>query len=637
MACAGSGKTTVLCQRVLHLLACGVDPSRILVLSFSKTAASEVQKRLVQFCEPGPAAALDRLSAVRVSTCHAFANRLIRVTSTSSSKTSKTGKNKKQKQKQQQQPALLSPTGVSDVLGQAVKHAHRQLLQDRLINKTDRQDQRQWLKELGAGASKPLLKLVATLFDYSAASGLSLEQVLVKQSQRFGIFRSLASVDTHVVASALRALHSSYQALKLESNRLDFSDMVTRATSTVLALSGHETGGRAEIRVPDELQYRYILVDEYQDSSASQVHFIAALARSQPALNIMVFGDEHQSVYRFAGAFHTPLCQLLPDVLAFPLTRSYRLPQALADASTAVLAADGADVEPIKGRRVTSGRPVLVRAASLSAELRAVAQDVQALLDRGEPVSSIAVLARTSAALREAESELLARGIVSQRRGVTAKNTDEMMNVLKLVRGVERGRVQASGHAVSATQLQAMLRLPSEVSTGIEPKQWTAAASALRKVINPSLEGRYKRCADIYLVLCGGIKSDLARRDEVRRWIPLCALYPDALAMRDSVRAMTERSAVTTSTIHQAKGSEWKQVFVIGVADGQMPNYLEQDDDELIEERNLMYVAMTRARETLRLYYAPVAHARSRRLFEKLSRFLDRRDVLRHFDVEDRL
>lgn len=83
--------------------------------------------------------------------------------------------------------------------------------------------------------------------------------------------------------------------------------------------------------------------------------------------------------------------------------------------------------------------------------------------------------------------------------------------------------------------------------------------------------------------------------------------------------------AVTTSTIHAAKGREWDHVFVVGMADGQLPLHLAKGEQMLAEERRLLYVAVTRARESVRLYYAPVFHSRTRQLFEQPSRFLAQR------------
>jgi DNA helicase-2/ATP-dependent DNA helicase PcrA len=88
-------------------------------------------------------------------------------------------------------------------------------------------------------------------------------------------------------------------------------------------------------------------------------------------------------------------------------------------------------------------------------------------------------------------------------------------------------------------------------------------------------------------------------------------------------------AAVTTSTIHAAKGREWDHVFVVGMADGQIPLYLAQDEQMLAEERRLLYVAVTRARESVRLYYAPVFHSLTRKWFEQPSLFLDDKHVQR--------
>ena len=101
--------------------------------------------------------------------------------------------------------------------------------------------------------------------------------------------------------------------------------------------------------------------------------------------------------------------------------------------------------------------------------------------------------------------------------------------------------------------------------------------------------------------------------------------------MLDSVLSFAYKGAAVTSTIHAAKGGEWDHVFIVGVTEGLLPLYLEMNDEHsLVEERNLLYVAITRARKTVQLYHAPTGHARSRKNFSDLSRFLDEPAVLRH-------
>ena len=115
---------------------------------------------------------------------------------------------------------------------------------------------------------------------------------------------------------------------------------------------------------------------------------------------------------------------------------------------------------------------------------------------------------------------------------------------------------------------------------------------------------------------------------DLNRWAPICRNHACAVEMLRAIK-QSGKPVIQTMTIHAAKGREWDHVFLVGVADGQLPLYLAKGAMMLAEERRLLYVAITRARESLRLYFAPVDHARSQQRFEKRSRFLRTLSVMR--------
>jgi DNA helicase-2/ATP-dependent DNA helicase PcrA len=124
----------------------------------------------------------------------------------------------------------------------------------------------------------------------------------------------------------------------------------------------------------------------------------------------------------------------------------------------------------------------------------------------------------------------------------------------------------------------------------------------------------------------GGLRADEDRRPDVNRWDAFTREYSSALEMRDAIRNMS-LAAVVTETIHAAKGGEWDHVFVVGVTEGYLPMYLSRDELAVTEDRNLLFVAITRAKGTVRLYHAPSDHPRSQRRFTALSPFVDQRAV----------
>lgn len=126
----------------------------------------------------------------------------------------------------------------------------------------------------------------------------------------------------------------------------------------------------------------------------------------------------------------------------------------------------------------------------------------------------------------------------------------------------------------------------------------------------------------------GGVRANTEVHHDLNRWAPICRNHACAAAMLRAIK-QSDKPVIQTTTIHAAKGREWDHVFVVGVADGQLPLYLAKGTKMLAEERRLLYVAVTRARESLRLYFAPVDHARSQQRFEKRSRFLRPPSVMR--------
>ncbi|WP_185993663.1 UvrD-helicase domain-containing protein [Variovorax sp. KBS0712] len=601
MACAGSGKTTVLVHRLAHLMVTRQVPaSAILVLSFSNATVSEVRLRLARFeSEEAHANApavngIDsvHLQSVTVKTAHAFARQVTRSISGS-----------------RNLPSLMKPAEIIEFMARAATTARKSLGKDRTIAAERRLQLQAWLKALSASD----LKAAHALIDFGTATDQSIKQLvkLERFAAQFGPYRL-----------ALQLLRLAYQAIKLEHRKIDYTDMLIDARTAL--------GARAGTTALHNI--KYIVVDEYQDSSLAQLQFIAELAR-RPGVELTVLGDQQQSIFRYAGAAAAghALSELLPGVVSMPLSHSYRVPQTVAAATTAMLRhGDLIDVPTMTGRPGGS-KPVLVHSADLARQLAAVTNDVQARLTEGVAASDIVILARVKSTLREVGAALLARGIDTDMRG-TVQSTEHALQVLRLVHLVE---LHQAGQSLTLRALRQ--RLSRGLSVKASGQQWTEALQHLHRAGRGApLEGRYIRCAAIYLRLMGGVRADADRRADVNRWAPLCRDHQTADEMRQALAKLASSPRITLSSIHKAKGGEWKHVFIVGVADGQMPNYLSRGKDALIEERSLLHVAMTRASETVRLYCAPVQHARSRQKFDRLSHFLDHPGVLRYFEVEDR-
>jgi len=579
----GGGKTHTLIQRLLHLLLSGVPINEILVLSFSNASVAEIRNRMDRISRNSatdasrqgqPVTVGTNLSDITVQTAHAFAHSFV-------------------KRKQ-----VLKEKESRELLGKAIQSVQQDCRDRDLWPDLPSDIRQRRLERLDVLSDVKNLRYVPRFLDVVRASGKS-EQDVVSMSQ----FADLAPY-VHV----LRAVRRRYAAIKKKSGVIDFGDMLSLATTA--------------IRNGAPMPYTHILVDEYQDCSPAQVHLLAELAKRN-GRSIMVFGDPDQAIYGFGGSSYTPLSSVIDGVTEFSLPHSWRL-----HAKNAALASAIAQHRPdqvIQTNR-DGEMPVLVCTDTETEQINRVAQDIKKLIDGGVQPEQIVVLARKNALLTPIEQTLLAQGVMTKRNGQT-RHRKHALRVLLMVHVM--GRCEKRAAKITPAMLKDKLKWSPE----IEDHLWAEESKALRKVRRVrSLEGRYRLCAKAYVRLHGGVRQNAPLRADVNRWEPICRAYSDARSMRDAVRAMDKR-AVVTGTIHSAKGGEWDHVFVVGVTEGHLPDYRSGDDFSRSEERRLLYVAVTRARETVRLYHSPASDARSRRRFDDLSSFLNRQ-VLKTLLVE---
>lgn len=579
----GAGKTYTLIQRLLHLLFTGVPSTEILVLSFSNVSVAEIRKRMDRIARHSatdtsgqrrPDTSDTNLSDITVQTAHAFARSFVK------------GKQ------------VLKEKESRELLAEAILAVKRDC-QDRILWPNLASDLRQRrLKRLDDLRDVQTRPYILRILDVARASRTTVREV-VTMSQ-FGSLTPYVRV--------LTAVRRYYAKIKKQHGVIDFGDMLHLATTA--------------IRNGAPTPYTHILVDEYQDCSPAQVHLLAELAQLD-GRSIMAYGDPDQAIYGFGGSSYTPLSSVIDGVTEIRLPHSRRL-----HAKNAALASAIAQHSPDQAIQTNRDgeMPVLICADTETEQINRVAQDIKEQIDSGELPEQIVVLARKKALLTPIEQTLLAHGVLTERNG-QARNHKHAQRVLHMVHVMERFEKNATD--VTPEALKSAFKWSAE----IEDHCWTKESKALRKVLRvPSLEGRYRLCAKSYLRLHGGVRRNKDLRADVNRWEPICRAHISARSMRDAVRAMDTR-AVVTGTIHSAKGGEWDNVFVVGVTEGHLPDDRSRDERSRREERQLLYVAVTRAREIVRLYHSPASDARSRRRFDKPSSFLNRR-VLKTLRVE---
>ena len=579
----GGGKTFTLIQDLLHLLFTGVPSTEILVLSFSNVSVAEIRKRMDRIARHSatdtsgqrrPDTSDTNLSDITVQTAHAFARSFVK------------GKQ------------VLKEKESRELLAEAILAVKRDC-RDRILWPNLASDLRQRrLKRLDDLRDVQTRPYILRILDVARASRTTMREV-VSISQ----FASLAPY-----VRVLTAVRRYYAKIKKQCGVIDFGDMLHLATTA--------------IRNGAPMPYTYILVDEYQDCSPAQAHLLAELAQLD-GCSIMAFGDPDQAIYGFGGSSYTPLSSVIDGVTEIRLPHSRRL-----HAKNAALASAIAQHSPDQAIQTNRDgeMPVLICADTETEQINRVAQDIQKLVDGGVQPAQIVVLARKNALLTPIEQTLLAQGVMTKRKNLKRRRK-HALRVLHMVHIMDRCEKRAT--KITPT----LLKNAFKWSVGIEDRRWIKEPKALKNMLRvPSLEGRYRLCAKAYVRLHGGVRRNTDLRADVNRWEPICRAHISARSMRDAVRAMDTR-AVVTGTIHSAKGGEWDNVFVVGVTEGHLPDDRSRDERSRSEERQLLYVAVTRAREIVRLYHSPASDARSRRRFDKPSSFLNRR-VLKTLSVE---
>ncbi|MGC5167177.1 ATP-dependent helicase [Luteimicrobium sp. DT211] len=408
--------------------------------------------------------------------------------------------------------------------------------------------------------------------------------------------RACAAVDRETPAgydaTTIARLIAAYEEVKTERGVIDFED--------VLLLLGEML--RSTPAVADEVrrQYRHFVVDEYQDVSPLQQFLLDQWLGGRK--EICVVGDPSQTIYSFTGA--TPhhlltFSKTYPGAHVLRLVRDYRSTPEVVTLANRLLASTGrrrgpgAPLELIAQR--PSGPPVGFTAYDDDeSEAAGIAARVGRLVEQGVPVSEIAVLYRTNAQSEAFEQALADAGIgYLVRGGGRFFERKEVRDAIVLLRGAAR----------SADPDQPM---PEAVRDVLITVGWAPKPPAAR----------------------GAVRE---RWDAMQALVALADDLPEGSTLPDLVAELDERASaqhaptvegVTLASLHAAKGLEWDAVFLAGMSEGLMPISLAETDDAVAEERRLLYVGITRARERLELSYGRSRHPGGRAT-RKRTRFLD--------------
>ena len=607
IAGAGSGKTRVVTYRVAQQLERGLRPDEILLLTFTEKASGEMLRRV---------SALARMDVNRIwgGTYHHVGNLILR--------------------------------RHAELLGFQKNYTILDRDDARLLLETCIREEKIDVK----AHRFPRGKVLQEVFGYARSTDSTLEEAV--------------EVKCEYLREQLERMEKvirRYEAKKKKLNYFDFEDLLLQFY--------HLLERHPEIADGYARRFRQILVDEYQDTNVIQARIVDRLAKAHR--NIMVVGDDAQSIYSFRGAAHQNIHDFpvrYPGCRVYTVETNYRsTPEILALTNQVFKGDREAFQKNLRAVRKSGPRPSLLRPMNVYEQAEFVAQRLEELQDEGTSLGEIAVLYRSHYHSMELQMELARREIpYVVRSGLRYFEQAHIKDILSYL------KVLANPHDELAWK-RILAELP-RVAPRTAEKVWNALAAAprpwellekpeLEKILQPGARKGWGDFLDTWRRLRRGLSSgpaelimlaqegqyqnylktrysnyrnrleDLkqlanyaARYDELNTFLAEIAMLGGVVA--EDVYAVPQEEMVVLSSIHQAKGLEWKAVFLLWLVEGRFPPASSYTDPaNLEEEKRLFYVAVTRCRDEL--YLLQPLSARRRSGMEVLlqpSRFLDNLD-----------
>ena len=618
IAGAGSGKTRTLVYRVAYLVEKGVKPDEILLLTFTRKAAQQMLMRAAKLLD-------ERCEHVAGGTFHSFANMVLR-----------------------RHAKLLGLSSGFTIMDEsdaeeAISHVRQ---------------------ELGFANLDKHFPRKGTIMDIISKSVNKSEDIRAVIELEYPQF---AEWD-----EAVKKIRNGYVVYKRDNSLLDYDDLLV---FLIRLLRDHK-----DVRSRLSKQYRYIMVDEYQDTNKLQAEIIKLLAYEHD--NVMVVGDDSQSIYSFRGANFKNIIdfpKVFKGAKIITLEENYRSTQPILDMTNEVIKNAEEKFEKTLFTNKSEGRaPVFVEARDENTQSRYIIQKVLELVDDGAALGEIAVLFRAGWHSNDLEIELANHNVPFVKYGgqrfVEAAHVKDVisylriaqnpsdrvswMRALQLMRGIgprtaakitdqviedKKGLGIDTGLLKKSGDLELLLEIlrnakPDKHSLSDLIKEFLEYYEPLHKLKYDDFNRRIPDLASLERIA--------SRYVSLEEFLTDMALEPPEKSIVDASHKGKHEHALTLSTIHSAKGLEWHTVFLIYVAEGHLPSYQSLDDKDAIEEeRRLFYVAATRAKDNLFLLKPTID--RSARwmknysaggagtVYTEVSRFLREGNILERFvDVE---
>ncbi len=588
LAGPGSGKTRTLIYRITYLLEKGIPAPNILLMTFTNKAAHQMQNRLELLLKARP-------SGLWCGTFHHIGNRSLRM--------------------------YAKHLGLSEDFGILDEEDQKALIKICVKALRSKQENARLFPSPG---------LIQGVISYSRNSKQDIEKTIMHRYPH--------AVD---FIDDINKIYKLYETRKRKSNSLDYDDLLTEWIKLLKTTpSANERFTR---------QFRYVLVDEYQDTNRLQFDIIKLLGAYHK--NVLVVGDDAQSIYSFRAADLRNILDFpseFPGTKIFKLQTNYRSVTPILNIANNVIQRNQHQFQKVLvGTRTDAAldKPNLIPVKDMYSQSAFIAQRIIEMKEEGLPLGEIAVLYRAHYQSAELELELVKRGVPYViRGGVRFFEQAHIKDVLSYLRIIQNPQDEiswiralslhngiGSGYADKIFQkiISSGLPLP-EIFTAkgknifgadFIPRRASAGFEGFKKIMGAILEEDIYKHADamIHKILTAGYEMYILanfenaddRLDDIKELANFAHTYKDLkdfladVTLREGFKGETimgsraeEEESITLSTVHQAKGLEWKAVFIIGLCDGQFPHPKSfEEPSQLEEERRLFYVAVTRAKD----------------------------------------
>ncbi|MFA6597717.1 MAG: ATP-dependent helicase [Ignavibacteriaceae bacterium] len=599
IAGAGSGKTRTLVYRVARLIELGYQPQSILLLTFTRKAANEMMNRAALLLD-------NRCSKINGGTFHSFANSILR--------------------------KYAKAIGFESSFT--------------ILDQGDSQDVINLIRSQSGLAKKekrfPNKQTLNKVFSLSVNTEKKVEEIILDDYPHF-----------YDQIDKILDIQKIYDSYKKKNNLLDYDDLLIYLRDFLFSLS---PSAKTLLQ-----SFNFVMVDEYQDTNKLQASVVSAL--TQLKKNIMVVGDDSQSIYAFRGANFKNIMDfpsLYNDVKIIKLEENYRsTPEVLKFANKIVEEAIEKYPKVLFSQKLSGELPAIVATQNENLQSKFIVEKILELREEGISLKDIAVLFRSSYSSFDLEIELTKANIPFVKFGgmkfvetahikdvlaflrisLNPKDVVSWYRILLLHEGVGPKTAERildeiatatislnqDPHSFSKNKLNEKIFRLLELLYALHTKEGTPTEKA-QQVIEyylPVFKDKYddfnkrKKDLDIFLNITEKYRSMESLLSDM-------AIEPPIDSVVDLEEETKEDEFVTLSTIHSAKGLEWHSVFVIHAIDGFFPSYRATDKlENLEEERRLMYVAVTRAKQNLFISYPMNIYDReSGTTLSKPSRFL---------------